>query len=130
MQTPAILQKLVHVTPITQGRIWSALAVAVAADGLQILLGPLGWTFVDPVVDVITMIVVSRLIGFHPLFLPAFAVELVPVADMLPTWVGCVLAVVALRKATGPAAAPAQTIPPIIGQSNKAEVPAPRQIDV
>ena len=79
-----------------------ALLVAIAADGLQILLGffggPLTWMFFDEVIDVITMIVASLLIGFHPLFLPTFVVECLPAIDMLPTWTACVGMVVALRK--------------------------------
>jgi len=84
--------------PLTSSRIWLAFAAAIAADGFQVLLGPLGWTFFDEVIDVITMIVVSLLIGFHPLFLPTFVVEFIPVIDMLPTWSACVAMVVAFRK--------------------------------
>lgn len=83
---------------LTPLRTWPAFAVAIAADGIQLLLGPLGWTFFDEITDVVTAIVVSLLLGFHPLFLPTFVVEIVPVADMLPTWTGCVAVVVALRR--------------------------------
>jgi hypothetical protein len=83
---------------LTAGRIGLALGVAIAADVFQVLLGPLGWTFFDEIIDVMTMIAVSYLIGFHPLFLPAFLVELVPIVDMLPTWTGCVALVVALKR--------------------------------
>jgi hypothetical protein len=38
------------------------------------------------------------IIGFHLLLLPTFVVELIPMADMLPTWTGCVAAVIALKK--------------------------------
>jgi hypothetical protein len=86
-------------TPLlTTARIWTALAVAAIADGLQILLGPLGWAFFDEGIDVVTMLIESSLIGFHLLFLPTFVVEFIPMADMLPTWTGCVAAVVAMRK--------------------------------
>lgn len=44
------------------------------------------------------MILTWRVIGFHPLLLPTFALEFLPVADLLPTWTGCVALVVALRK--------------------------------
>ena len=47
---------------------------------------------------VAAMIVTWWLIGFHPLLLPTFALEFLPVSDMLPTWTGCVAIVVALRK--------------------------------
>jgi hypothetical protein len=32
------------------------------------------------------------------LLLPSFVLEFIPLADMLPTWTGCVALVVALRK--------------------------------
>jgi hypothetical protein len=83
---------------LTPLRIWPAFAVAIAADGIQLLLGPLGWTFFDGITDVVTTIVLSLLLGFHPLFLPTFLVEIIPVVDMLPTWTGCVAVVVALRR--------------------------------
>jgi len=83
---------------LTPLRIWPAFAVAIAADGIQLLLGPLGWTFFDEITDVVATIVLSLLLGFHALFLPTFLVEILPVVDMLPTWTGCVAVVVALRK--------------------------------
>jgi hypothetical protein len=83
---------------LTRPRIWLAFAVALAADVFQIALGPLGWTFLDEVADILVMITVSLLLGFHPLLLPTFIVELVPVVDMLPTWTACVAAVVMLRR--------------------------------
>lgn len=83
---------------IGRGRIAAALAVAVAADAVPYLLGPLGWTFVDEVVDVVVMAIESLLLGFHVLFLPTFVLEVLPVVDALPTWTGCVIAVVILRR--------------------------------
>ena len=47
----------------------------------------------------------SRLIGFHPLLLPTFVIEFVPVADLLPTWTGCAALVVALRRRRAPPSA-------------------------
>ena len=75
-----------------------ALAIAVAADGLQLLFGPFGWTFIDQAIDFVAMILLSWVIGFHILFLPTFVVELVPVLEDLPTWTACTAAVIALRK--------------------------------
>jgi hypothetical protein len=83
---------------LTSWRIWPAIAVAIAADGIQLLVGPLGWIFLDELTDIVAMIVLSLLLGFHPLFLPTFLVEIIPVVDMLPTWTGCVAVVVALRR--------------------------------
>jgi hypothetical protein len=70
----------------------------VVADGLQLLLGPLGWVFFDEVIDGIAMIATSWLLGFHLLLLPTFAVEFIPVIDLLPTWTGCVGLLIAMRK--------------------------------
>ena len=84
--------------PLTPGRTRLAYAVAVATDVLQFMAGPVGWTLADELLDVVTMIVMWRILGFHPLLLPTFALEFLPIADMLPTWTGCVALVVALRK--------------------------------
>ena len=75
-----------------------AYVVAVAADAFQVLLGPLGWTFADEITDLIAMFLIWRAIGFHPLLLPTFAIEFLPIIDMLPTWTACVALVVSLRK--------------------------------
>jgi hypothetical protein len=107
---------------LTRSRIRAAYAVAIAADVLQFGLGPLGWAFFDEILDVIALIATVRLIGFHPLLLPTFMLELVPVVDVLPTWTGCVALVVALRKRqpTAPDApsAPGQVID---GKASKVE---------
>jgi len=87
-----------EVRALTRPRIWSACAVAVLTDGLQLLLGPAGWAFADEILDVVAMIVISSLIGFHPLLLPTFVLEFVPIADLLPTWTGAVALVLALRR--------------------------------
>ena len=87
---------------LTRTRIRSAYTVALLTDALQLFLGPVGWTFADEILDVIAMIVISWLIGFHPLLLPTFVLELVPVADLLPTWTGAVALVLVLRRRTQP----------------------------
>ena len=83
---------------LTRERVRLAYGIAVTTDVLQLLLGPFGWAFADELLDVTAMILIWRLIGFHPLLLPTFALEFLPVADMLPTWTGCVAIVVAIRK--------------------------------
>ena len=83
---------------LTRSRVLTAYAVAAAVDVLQLLGGPLGWVFVDQALDAVAAVVMWRLLGFHPLLLPTFVVEFLPVADLLPTWTGCVAVVVALRK--------------------------------
>ena len=90
---------------LTRSRIRAAYAVAIATDVLQFGLGPLGWAFFDEILDVIALIATTRLLGFHPLLLPTFIVEMVPVIDVLPTWTGCVALVVAMRNKQSPAMA-------------------------
>ena len=83
---------------LTRNRVRLAYAVAITADALQILLGPVGWAFADEIIDVAAMFLTWRAIGFHPLLLPTFALEFIPLVDMLPTWTACVALVVSLRK--------------------------------
>ncbi len=83
---------------LTRNRVRLAFTIAVTADVLQFLLGPLGWAFADEILDVAAMILTWRIIGFHPLLLPTFVLEFLPVTDLLPAWTGCVALVVALRK--------------------------------
>ena len=98
MQSPGKLSRLWQVPRLTRTRIISAVVVAVVGDGLQWLLGPVGWAFGDQIIDVIVMLLTSWLIGFHWLLLPSFVLELVPVADEFPTWTACVVAVTVLRR--------------------------------
>jgi len=83
-----------------------ACAVAVVTDLVQLLLGPLGWAFADQALDIVAMVLTSRALGFHPLLLPTFVLEFLPVTDMLPTWTGCVAIVLALRKRQPPSIPP------------------------
>ncbi len=96
-------------TPVlTRNRVRLAYAVAITADALQILLGPLGWAFADEIIDVAAMFLTWRAIGFHPLLLPTFALEFIPIVDMLPSWTACVALVVSLRKKQQTAGAQSQ----------------------
>jgi hypothetical protein len=83
---------------LTPARVRLAYGIAVTTDVLQFVLGPMGWVAADEALDVIAAIGTWRTLGFHPLLLPTFVLEFLPVADMLPTWTGCVALVVALRK--------------------------------
>lgn len=83
---------------LTRLRVGVALGAAVLADAMQLLLGPVGWFLADEIIDVGAMIATSLAIGLHPLLLPTFIVELLPVVDLWPTWTGCVIAVIALRR--------------------------------
>jgi hypothetical protein len=112
----SIFSRLLEPPRLTPSRIRWAYVVAMATDVLQLALGPFGWAFVDELLDVTAMILVSRTIGFHALLLPTFALEFLPFTDMLPTWTGCVALVVALRRrqelATVPAPGPVIDIKP------------------
>jgi hypothetical protein len=96
--------------PLTRARVRWAYGVAIATDLIQLILGPFGWAFADEALDVAAMILISRVLGFHAALLPTFALEFLPLTDMLPTWTGCVAIVVALRRreltATPPAPGP------------------------
>src|SRR4029450_939355 len=83
---------------LTRQRVWLAFVVAGVADGLELLLGPLGWLIRYEVIGLAAVDLSCWLLDFHPLLLPTFMLEILPVVDMLPTWTGCVAVVVALRK--------------------------------
>ncbi|MSU60281.1 MAG: hypothetical protein EXS35_19275 [Pedosphaera sp.] len=90
------LKAFLKIPALTRSRMIVALVVAVAADALQI---PFQAVPVAPeVIDVVAMALTIGLLGFHVLLLPTFVVEFIPLVDMLPTWTGCVVAVIALRK--------------------------------
>ncbi len=120
MKPGALFARWVAARPLTPRRGWLALAVAVAADGLQLALGPLGWLFADQAIDLVAMMLTTALLGFHVLLLPTFLLELIPLADALPTWTGCVLVVIALRRRQAaapppqPVATPPQLSPPAL----------------
>ena len=101
---------------LTGLRIALAFLVGLTADGLQILLAPV--PLAVQIIDLLAMILTTILLGFHPLFLPTFVVELIPVIDLLPTWTGCVALVVTLRRRqqAASAAPPRQTYLPPPGQ--------------
>ena len=83
---------------LTPVRVRTAFAVAIATDVLQFVLGPFGWVGADELLDVIAAGATFRLLGFHPLLLPTFMIEFLPLTDMLPTWTACVALVVSARR--------------------------------
>lgn len=115
MNLPEKLNFLFRAPTVTRKRMFLALLLAVAADGLQLLLGPLGWVFIDQAIDCVAAVLISCVLGFHLLLLPTFVIELVPVVEELPTWTACTAAVIALRKREQHA----QTSPP---PSSKADL--------
>ena len=89
----------VNAPALTRGRVRAAYAVAIATDLLQLALGPFGWAGADEILDIIAAALELRLLGLHPLLLPTFLIEFLPITDMLPTWTGCVALVVSSRRA-------------------------------
>ena len=71
-------------------RVWAARGLAAAADALQLVLFPLfGEGFASPaevVLDGAMALLLTRLVGFHWSYLPSAAIELIPGADLAPTW--------------------------------------------
>jgi len=96
-QPPVVRSPRPGLTPL---RIAAALLIALIADAVQIGLGPLGVAWVDDLLDVVVAVLEVALLGFHPLLLPTFVLEVLPVIEFLPTWTGCVLAVIAMRRQT------------------------------
>lgn len=84
------------VTPITEQRALSrrrvllARGLAASADALQILLFPLfGEGFASPadwILDGVMALALTKLVGFHWSYLPGTALELIPGADLAPSW--------------------------------------------
>jgi hypothetical protein len=91
---------------LTKQRVVVAYSVAILADLIEFPIIAAEVTVVAApaaegvavVVDAIAFGVITKLLGFHWVFLPSFLVEVVPGLDMLPTWVGCVFFVVRQRK--------------------------------
>jgi len=83
-------------------RIWAARALAVLVDGIQIVTVPAFFGgIVSPLndsLDVAAGVAFVLLLGWHVAFLPTFVTELVPFADIFPTWTAAVL-FVTYRKA-------------------------------
>jgi hypothetical protein len=62
----------------------------VTADVVQIGLAPLfvegGLSVFDALLDVVMAGILTRLVGWHWAFLPAFLAELTPGLDLVPSW--------------------------------------------
>jgi hypothetical protein len=90
-------------------RVRAAWAVALVTDAIQVGLGATTGglsTWLDAPLDILAMVVLWRLVGWHWVFLPSFALEFLPYVEFAPTWTLAVL--VATRGAQGvtPFAAP------------------------
>jgi hypothetical protein len=89
--------------PLTPRRIKLAFAVGILADILQLpvslslLAGFVPAEGIDAGIDLVAAVLVNWLLGFHWALLPSFALKLIPVLDVAPTWTACV-AYVALQR--------------------------------
>ena len=79
--------------PLTRSQKRAAIAVAAVIDFLQITLLPalLPGYLLDDVLDVIAAIILVAICGFKWQFMLAFAMELLPIVDIFPTWTAVVL---------------------------------------
>ncbi len=78
----------------SSARVWTARALAVAVDGVQIFAVPFFFSgAASPVNDALDLVAAAAfilLLGWHIAFLPTFLAELVPVLDLVPTWTAAV----------------------------------------
>jgi hypothetical protein len=80
----------VETRALPRRRVLIARGLAAAADALQIVLFPLfGEGFASPadwILDGLMAFALTKLVGFHWSYLPGAALELVPGADLAPSW--------------------------------------------
>jgi len=90
---------------LSRRRVLLARGLAATADALQIVLFPLfGEGFASPadwILDGAMALALTKLVGFHWSYLPGTALELIPGADLAPSWTAA--AWLATRNAGGPA---------------------------
>jgi len=79
--------------------------VAIAVDAIQIGFLPLfaagGLSPADVALDVLAVLVLVELLGWHWAFLPTIGAELVPGFDLFPTWTAAVFFVTRARVHSG-----------------------------
>jgi hypothetical protein len=80
---------------LTRRRVLAARTIAVIADAVQLGLLPLFsegvFSVANDVLDVGVAVALVLLVGWHWAFIPAFASELIPMFDLVPTWTAAVL---------------------------------------
>lgn len=85
----AFVEAVIVETP-SRRAIRIARVVAIVADGLQLVLLPLfveGFaSLLNDALDVVVGIILVRLVGWNPVFLPTIIVELLPFGNLAPTW--------------------------------------------
>lgn len=80
---------------VTRWRFPAAMILAVSADALHLFVMPFfaegALSPADDVLDVAVAAILVRLLGWHWEFLPAFAAEVIPGVDLVPSWTFAVL---------------------------------------
>jgi hypothetical protein len=133
-----ILQLKNYFNSLTKPEHRAAWMIAVAADALQIAAFPLfaegGISPADSLLDIIVAFMLIRLLGWHWAFLPTLATELIPGADLFPTWTAAVWFVTRqLRSEQSSEAADVSFTQPVEARSSEPEIlppgpaPAPRR---
>jgi hypothetical protein len=73
-----------------RSRFRAALLLAMVADAVQIVGFPLfaegALSPLDDILDLIAMVALTRLVGWHWEFMPSLIAELVPGVDLVPFW--------------------------------------------
>lgn len=91
---------------LTPEKIKQAYIIAIVADMIQLpvfiamLTGILTVPSeaLDITLDIATMLLISRAVGFHWALLPCFVLEALPGVGLIPTWTACTALVIAYRK--------------------------------
>lgn len=119
-------------TPATRAhRHRIAWIVAIVADALQIVAFPFfveGWISpFNDALDVVTSLVLVRLLGWHPALLPSLVAELLPGVDLVPTWTAAVAVVAWTRRheVSAPEPSSATVVPDAPAPDRGPEPPAP-----
>ncbi len=80
---------------VKRSTIAAAYVIAIGADAFEVGLAPLMSEGIasplNDIVDVITGIILTLMLGWHIAFLPSFMIKLIPVVDFAPTWTLAVL---------------------------------------
>jgi hypothetical protein len=80
---------------LSRARILAAWSLALTIDGAQALAaatelsGPLHLAIAVGL-DLVTMVIMWLLLGWHMVFLPSFISEMIPIVDLAPTWTAAV----------------------------------------
>ncbi len=96
--------------PLSRNRLRAAWILAIVTDAIQLGLFPVTGTlstWLNKPLDLLVMLALWRLLGWHLVLLPSFVVELVPYAELAPTWTLAVWLATRGRSAEGAGAQPA-----------------------